>query len=112
VLDPQLQIQRTVQKKSEGQKKGGETEKAAHLAGYVQRHVRAQVHVRVLQLGDDPVGQFGPLVVPLVPLVRKDHHAVVRFGPDYAPHALGGLADRVEGEEVVLLDLEGVPQVL
>jgi hypothetical protein len=34
-----------------------------------------QVEVRVLQVAGDPVGQLVPLVVPLVPLVSKHHHA-------------------------------------
>ena len=31
---------------------------------------------------------------------------VVRFGPNDSPHTLGGLADGVEGEVIVLRDLE------
>lgn len=45
-------------------------------------------------------------------LVGKDHEAVVGLAPDGATHALGGVAHGVKGEEVILPDLELVPQVL
>lgn len=44
--------------------------------------------------------------------VSEDHEAVVRLAPDGATHTLGGVAHGVKGEEVVLTDLELVPQVL
>lgn len=45
-------------------------------------------------------------------LVGKDHEAVVCLAPDGSAHTLGRMAHGVEGEEVVLSDLELVPQVL
>lgn len=44
-------------------------------------------------------------------LVGKDHQAVVGFPSDGSAHALGGVSHGVEGEEVVLPDLEVIPQV-
>lgn len=44
-------------------------------------------------------------------LVGKDHEAVVGFPSDGSAHALGGVSHGVEGEEVVLPDLEVIPQV-
>jgi hypothetical protein len=43
-----------------------------------------------------------PLVVRVVPLVRKHHEAVVSFGADDAPHALCRLPHRVERQKVRL----------
>lgn len=57
--------------------------------------------------GEQPAGRAAP-----PHLVGEDHEAVVRLAPDGPAHALGCVAHGVEGEEVVLSDLELVPQVL
>lgn len=44
-------------------------------------------------------------------LVSKDHQAVVGFPSDGSAHALGGVSHGVKREEVILPDLEVVPQV-
>lgn len=50
---------------------------------------------------------------PLNPhLVGKDHEAVVCLASDGPTHTLGSMAHGIEGEKVILSDLELVPQVL
>lgn len=55
--------------------------------------------------GNSQAGQADPH------LVSEDHEAVVGLAPDGPAHTLGRVAHGVEGEEVVLSDLELVPQV-
>lgn len=45
-------------------------------------------------------------------LVSKDHETVVCLAPDGATHTLGCVAHGIKSEEVILTDLELVPQVL
>lgn len=45
-------------------------------------------------------------------LVSKDHEPIVCLAPDGAAHTLGCMAHGIEGEEVILPDLELVPQIL
>lgn len=52
------------------------------------------------------------VAAPAAHLISEDHEAVVRLAPDGPPHTLGRVAHGVEGEKVVLSDLELVPQVL
>lgn len=49
---------------------------------------------------------------PLTHLVCKNHEPIVGFAPDGPAHALGGVSHGVERQEVVLSDLEAVPEVL
>lgn len=44
-------------------------------------------------------------------LVGEDHEAVVRLAPDGPTHTLGRMAHGIEGEKVILTNLELVPQV-
>ncbi len=55
-----------------------------------------------------PLWQLSPLVLPCEPLVREDHDSIVRLSPERPPHALCGVAHRVERQEVVLPYAEGV----
>lgn len=45
-------------------------------------------------------------------LVGEDHEPIVCLAPDGTAHTLGCMAHGVEGEKVILADLELVPQVL
>lgn len=51
-------------------------------------HVGGEVEVGVAEVRRDPARQLVALVVALVALVRKHHHAVVRLRSDDAPDAL------------------------
>lgn len=58
-------------------------------------------------------GVWGAGRAPTSPyLVSEDHQAIVGFAPDGPAHALGRVAHGIEGEKVILPDLELVPQVL
>lgn len=45
-------------------------------------------------------------------LVGKDHESIVCLAPDGTTHTLGCMAHGIKGEEVILTDLELVPQIL
>ena len=45
-------------------------------------------------------------------LVSKDHESVISLSPDSSSHTLSSVTHGVKGQEVILSDLELVPEVL
>lgn len=82
----------------------------------MSRSVGKRRGVRTLGWGPGPLdSDWGTArwAGPLDPhLVSEDHEAIVRLAPDGPTHALGRVAHGVEGEKVLLADLELVAQVL
>ena len=68
----------------------------------------AQASLTLWKRGEHPGSQRPPDPH----LIGKDHEAIVRLAPDGPTHTLGCVAHGIEGEKVVLSDLELVPQVL
>merc|ERR1712200_232213 len=82
------------------------------LPADLHRLLSAQVGHAVLQVLLDPLGQLALLVLPAKPLVCHDHDPIVSLASEHTTNALSSVSHGVKSEEVVLPDLELVPQVL
>lgn len=70
-----------------------------------QGHVRAQIHVLLAQKLEYPLWKLVALIVSIVPGIGKNHQSVIGLGSNDPSDALGGLAQGIEIEKILLPNL-------